>query len=187
MAQAQAFRAIRDSSFARDPAVTETTVTLNTSMWSSRKKNIVIDSIRTGVAACGWQTGHMIREMLQGLGSDVQQIAKWSNTIDTNMVKPDVLEDLLAYTCAWIKLTAEPTKERGYYHDPRWREKAFVEVVDRGETPAHIPLPHHLSDAEKREFVMTYLRDPSETDRIARETLIQKIETGDTIQLKFAA
>lgn len=186
MAQPKAFRMIRDSQFARDLAVTTTTVSLDTSKWSSRKKNIVLDAVRTGVAACGWQTGHLVREMMQALGSDVQHVTKWSNTIDTALVKPEMLEDLIAYTCAWIKLTAEPVNERGHYYQ-HWHASHFVEQVDKGSTPKYIPLPTHLSDAEKREFAAKYMRDPSETDRIARDTLIAMITNGETIGLKFSA
>lgn len=188
MAQSTAFRAIAQSQFARDPAVTATTVTIDTSKWSKRKQNIVLDAIRTGVAACGWQTGHLIREMMQALGSDVQQVTKWSNTIDAALVKPEMLEDLLAYTCAWIKLTTPASaNDNHWYHNPNWRDRQFVEMIDQGQRPHHIPLPRHLTDAEKRDFAAKYLRDPSETDRIARDTLIAKITNGETIQLSFAA
>lgn len=185
MAQSTAFRAIAGSQFARDPAVTQTTVTLDTSKWSTRKKNIVLESIATGVAACGWQTGHLVREMLNALGSDAQQIAKWSNTISTSMIKEDMLEDLIAYTCAWIKLSEVSNEHRYYgYH---WHERAFVDAVDKGQTPSSIPMPRELTDSEKRQFAVKYIKDPSETDRIAREHLTAKIKNGETIELKFAA
>jgi hypothetical protein len=186
MAQSVPFRAIANSSFGRDPAVTETTVTLDTSRWSKRKKNIVLESIRTGVAACGWQTSHMIREMLQSLGSDIQQVTKWNAGIEVEMVKPEMLDDLLAYTSAWIKLTVNMNEQTRYY-DPHWQLRSFIERIDAGHRPYNIPLPTHLSDAEKREYAAKYLKDPSDTDKVARETLIAKISNGETIQIKFAA
>jgi hypothetical protein len=187
MAQSIAFRAIASSAFGRDPAVTETTVTLDPSQWSKRKKNIVLESIRTGVAACGWQTSNMIREMLRSYGSDIQQVTKWNAGIDMEMVRPEMLDDLLAYTSAWIKLTVNLSEHTARYYDPHWQLRSFIDRVDAGHQPYNIPLPTHLSDAEKREFAVKYLRDPSETDRIARKTLIAKITTGETIQIKFAA
>jgi hypothetical protein len=146
----------------------------------------VLESIRTGVAACGHQTSHMIREMLRSLGSDIQQVTKWNAGISPEMVKPEMLDDLLAYTSAWIKLTIN-FNEPARYYDSLWQLRSFIERIDAGHRPYNIPLPTHLSDAEKREYAAKYLKDPSETDRIARDFLIAKITTGETIQIKFAA
>ena len=170
----------------KDKAVSRVTVEIDTSQWSSRKRNIITKSLKSGVAACGWEIAELIRELAAAVGSSVNTVSKWRNFVATEEVRPEKLEELLAYTAAWLRMTLNPedrTSRRRYSYD--WIEWEALESLDRGEIPASIPLSNSMTYDEKREFIQQYLKASEDREQAALTALIQRINDGATIQLTY--
>ena len=183
MAQSKTFRSIASSTFARDPAVCEATVTLDTSQWSTRKKNIVLRALQSGIVSAGWDTTGMIRELTQAMGAEIPSVDSWNASVRTEFVKPELLDELLSYTAARIKLRGQMQDNPYTYNGDYW----FMDSVENGKKITQIPLDQSLSQKERTEFIAKYIREPSEQEAESRLALIKRIEDGDKITLKHAA
>jgi len=170
----------------KDKAVSRVSVEIDTSQWSSRKRNIITKSLKSGVAACGWEIAELVRELAATVGSSVNTVSKWKNFVAVEEVRPEKLEELLAYTAAWLRMTLNPEDRAGKYrYSPGWMEWAALESLDRGEIPASIPLSNSMNYDEKREFIQQYLKASEDREQAALTALIQRINDGATIQLTY--
>ena len=166
----------------KDPAVSQISVTIDPKKWSKRKRNIVVTSLRTGVAACGYATGALVDELTRAASAAVMRVHKWDNNMQVEFIKPEKLEDLIAYTCAWIKLKRANMENEGRrYSGLDWSEQAFINRIEHNVDVGVIPLPNNLSETEKREFIAEYMREPSEQEVAAREALARMVEDGQPI------
>lgn len=167
----------------RDPSFAKATIALDTSKWSGRRRNIVLRALRDGVTNCGHDTAQFIKHLTDGYGVTVQTASKWCPTIDLAAVKPEEVDNLIAYTAAWIKLE-EAHQGRNYGYT--WYYRGFLYAIENGEKPERIPLPCNLSDQEKTDFIKQYLRDDDDTKDV-RQQLADKINNGETITLTVDA
>lgn len=167
----------------RDPSFAKATISLDTSKWSGRRRNIVLRALRDGVTNCGHDTAQFIKHLTDGYGVTVQTASKWCPTIDLAAVKPEEVDNLIAYTAAWIKME---TAQKDIYHGYTWYYRHFLHAIQNGEKPDEVPLPSNLSDRQKTDFIKQYLRDDDETKGV-RQQLADKINNGETITLTVDA
>lgn len=168
----------------KDPAVSQIAVTLDPTRWSKRKQNIIVESLLTGVAACGSATAWLVSQLSAAAGSKTLTVTKWSNNIQSEFVKPDKLDDLLAYTSAWLRI--KHASEGNRRRSGTYAEESFLRQVDAGQTPYYIPLPNNLTPDEQRAFVTEYMRDASEQEVAARQRIADMIRNGEPITVVFS-
>ena len=171
----------------RDTGFASATVHIDPTKWSSRRRNIVLRALNDGLTACGHETAHFIDCLTQAYGGRVQTMTKWNDSITVDCVKDEEVDNLIAYTCAWIrmKLANEPANNgfNGNYFNSRLRD--WVSVVSKGHRPQTIPAPD-ISNGEKVAFVKQYLKDDDGTKTL-RQSLARKIEQGETLSINVKA
>ena len=163
----------------KDKAVTSVSVTIDTALWSTTKKNIIIKALTSGVSSCGYATGELVRHLSQLIDAEVPHINTWHQTIPTTCVNPDMLDELIAYTSAWLRVT--PQKN----HRGVWAINTFFRAVAAGEYPGFIPLPRSLTKDEQREFIEKYLRSKTDVQNEATQYLIDMIRNGKQITVNY--
>jgi len=169
----------------KDKAVTRVTVELDTSKWSSRKRNIITSSLEKGVAACGWETASIAAHLAMTVGHHVNTISRWKNYVLVDEVLPHKLDELLAYTAAWIRIKEA---NGGYVSQYSWirdPEVTALEAIERGVTPKHIPLNNAMTYDEKREFIHKYLKVSEVLEKEAVTRLVNSIKAGETLTITF--
>lgn len=169
----------------KDKAVSRVTVELDTSKWSSRKRNIITSSLETGVAACGWETGSIVEQLAKSVGHHVNTISRWKNYVTVDEVLPHKLDELMAYTAAWLRMAQAAGAYESRY---AWRiphEVRALKAIERGEVPPYIPLNNSMTYDEKREFIHTYLKASEVREKEAVGRLVDSIKTGETITFIF--
>ena len=169
----------------KDKAVALVTVEIDTSQWSSRKRNIITASLEKGVAACGLETGGIVKELAKSIGHHVHTISRWKDYVTTDEVLPHKLDELLAYTAAWLRIAQAAGRygdRYAYYHGP---EIKALEAIERGETPRVIPMNDSMTYDEKREFIHTYLKASEVREEEAVTRLVERIKTGEIISFTF--
>lgn len=172
------------NSLTKDKAVSRVTVEIDTSRWSSRKRNIVTKSLKSGVAACGWEMAELVRALAETVGASVNTVSKWKNYIAIEEVLPEKLDELLAYTAAWLRMTMSQ-EDRSQYRWQNYTERSALESLDRGDVPVAIPLSNTMTYDEKREFIQQYLKASEDREAVALTKLIQRINEGATIQITY--
>lgn len=167
----------------KDKAVSRVTVEVDTSKWSRRKRNIITESLEKGVAACGWQTASIVEKLAATVGHHVNIICRWRNYVEVEEVLPHKLDELLAYTAAWMRI-AKAAGEHENRYQPYFEQQALY-ALERGETPDLIPLSNSMTYDEKREFIHTYMKASEVREKQAVDRLIASIKAGETIKLIY--
>lgn len=162
----------------RDTGFIGATVHINPSKWSSRRRNIVLRALNDGLTSCGHDTAYFIDCLTQAYGGRVQTMTKWNDHITVDCVKEEEVDNLIAYTCAWIRIGANTNSQP--FHLDNW-----LRGVVNGQRPNTIPAPR-ISNGEKVAFIKQYLKDDDETKDI-REALARKIEQGETLSINVKA
>jgi hypothetical protein len=178
-----AIYAIQD--FSRDPGFAGATVTIDPSKWSTRRRNTITRALEDGIAACGFDTGMFIKRLIEANGGDRSNVAfvnKWNDFVETSLVREEMLTELLSYTAAWLKLTGVDKDGYGF----RYYQKAFLTELDEGKVPNLIPLPY-LSLSEQSKFIKKYLKQPEESEKDIRQSIIRKIENNLPLQINIEA
>ena len=114
-------------SMAKNYATKEARVEIDfdTSRWSGRMQNIVCKAIDTGVANCGYETAWWIEKFLVHHGLDtLNNGGNWRQDLPINMLKPEKVEEAVAYVSAMIRMKPKE-KYGGYYRhgNDYWLEK----------------------------------------------------------------
>ncbi len=161
---------------AKDASIDSIDVTIDTSKWSTRKKNIIVRAIDSGVATCGWDTANFVKALTKTYGIGVLNATKWYRTIDVELINPDKLEEVTSYVSAMIKL-------RG--HNSSYREDMFMRDLDEDRDISSVPIPSDFSTADQTKFVTDYLKPQDEADRIKRANLINNIRSGHKLTISF--
>ena len=162
---------------AKNDAVSKVEVTLDTNLWSKRKQNIIVKAIDSGVADCGYNTSWFIKELLSNYGLGTEQMHRWNHTMSVEMVKPDKLDEACAYVAAMIRMRDEEWTS--------WNEDVFLKDLDAGLEPKQIPTPRGFNAADRHKFVMDYLKDQDEQEKVLRADLINKIRSGSLLTISF--
>ena len=162
----------------RDTGFASATVYIDPTKWSSRRRNIVLRALNDGLTACGHETAHFIDCLTQAYGGRVQTMTKWNDSITVDCVKEEEVDNLIAYTCAWIRLAMANGSAR--YHLENW-----LRVASNGQPLRTIPAPN-ISDREKVDFMKQYLKDDDETKTL-RQSLARMIKQGKTLSINVKA
>ena len=162
----------------RDTGFIGATVHINPTKWSSRRRNIVLRALNDGLTACGHETAYFIDCLTQAYGGRVQTMTSWNTHITTDCVKEGEVDNLIAYTCAWIRLAMANGSAR--YHLENW-----LRMASNGQPLSTIPAPN-ISDREKVDFIKQYLKDDEETTTL-RQSLARKIEQGEILSINVKA
>jgi hypothetical protein len=163
----------------RDTGFIGATVHINPKKWSSRRRNIVLRALNDGLTACGHETAHFIDCLTQAYGGRVQTMTSWNTHITTDCVKEGEVDNLIAYTCAWIRLQYAGQE----FYD--YNLQKFIETVNNGERPNTIPAPN-ISSREQVDFIKQYLKDDEETTTL-RQSLARMIKQGETLSINVKA
>ncbi len=162
---------------AKNDAVSKVEVTLDTNLWSKRKQNIIVKAIDSGVADCGYETSWFIKQLLNNYGLGTEQMHRWNHTMSVEMIKPDKLDEACAYVAAMIRMRDEEWTS--------WNEDVFLKDLDAGLKPEQIPIPRGFNAADRHKFVMDYLKDQDEQEKVLRADLINKIRSGSLLTISF--
>lgn len=175
---------VNANALTKDKAVSKVQVDVDTSLWSSRKRNIIVNSLRTGIAACGYETAQLVEALARTVGSNVNTISRWCNYVYKDEVKPDMMEELLAYTSAWVRIRAAAVEDHRYYYVPHYERQA-LQAIRNGDVPHLIPLNDAMTYDEKREFIHKYLKASEDREAQGLVRLIEAIERGETLTVTF--
>jgi hypothetical protein len=168
---------------AKDASIDNIKVTLDTSKWSKRKQNIIVRAIDTGVANCGWDTATFVTALTKSYGLGTQRIHMWNQGLSMSMVKPDKVEEVCAYIAAMLKMRQHASEDR-YYHTS-WSEDRFLEALEDGRIPSDIPIPRTFNKKDSDKFVMDYLKDQDEQEKVIRQNIINDVRSGSKISISF--
>jgi len=172
----------------KDKAVSSVKVAIDTSQWSSRKRNIVVKSLRTGVAACGWETAELVEALCQSIDSAVNTISRWKHFVFAHEVRPEKLEELYAYTAAWARMAVaaeKPADPYAHYGYGRHVARRFLSELEDSARPHTIPLNQSMTYDEQREFIHEYLLASQDRQTDELERLIAAIQDGETIFVTY--
>jgi hypothetical protein len=166
-------------------------IDFDTMRWSGRMKNIVCKAIDTGVASCGYETAWWIEHFLKHHGLDtLNNGGHWRNDLPISMVKPDKVEDAVAYVSAMIRM--KPDKIG-------WSEEHWLKKLDENgiktkedknisyqkEGISNIPIPRDFSNEDKHKFTMDYLKPQEEQDALKRAELINLVRSGSLLSISY--
>jgi len=170
----------------KDKGVIGVQVMVDTSTWSPRKRNIIVKSLESGIASCGYETATIVDALSQSIGEHVNTVSRWNNHVKSYDVIPEKLDELLSYTSAWVKLKNANMKASSAHYYRDWTERRFEEALEAGKTPEYVPLSNTMTYDEKREFIHPYLLASQSTtsDRLAE--LIASIRNGETITVTYS-
>ena len=169
----------------------------DTNRWSGRMKNIVCKAIDTGVANCGWETAWWIEHFLKHHGLDtLNHGGHWNRDIPLEMIKPDKIEEAVAYIAAIARMT--PEDNYGYRSTDYWLEKlgakgisklSHEEIRKQGlwstEGVADVPIPRNFDNKDKEKFLRDYLKPIDEQQAVTRADLINKIRSGSLLSISY--
>jgi len=165
---------------AKDNAVSTINLTVDTSRWSSRKRNIVVKAIHTGVAVCGWDTGRFVEDLLKAHGLVTQRLNGWNDGISIEYIKPSLREELYAYVAAMLKIST--LNPNDFYNSGN----SFLRTLERGDIPDTVPIPKALKTSkEKYAFLKTYARDIVGKEKRKRDELAEAIMDGKTLSISY--
>ena len=195
----------------KSEALTRITATIDPSLWSSRKKKIILDALAFGVASCGRKTGRMVEELVEHCCHDTMPNVNtgWYGGVNIDHIKPEKYEEFMAYTCAWLRLkkSTEKTIKSAHGYDRQvgglnYSERNFLERVEKyGHSKSglnqglshweqrnggqHIPLNPCMSLAEKGRFIREYIVEPTADQSDRRAALAEKIKNNEAITFVY--
>lgn len=170
----------------KDTGFQRVTIDIDPTQWSTRRRNIILRALRHGVTQCGYETGYFIKCLTEAYGSSVVTMNNWTRDIPADAVDPDKFDELVAYTCAWVKLKAAGMKEEDLDYYSRYTLNNWAHNVNRGQRPSTFPTPDIKSTTEKALFIKQYLKK-DETELEFREALAAKIERGEMLSISMNA
>lgn len=167
----------------------------DTSRWSSRMKNIIVKAIDTGVANCGWETAWWIEHFLKHHGLDtLNHGGYWNRDLPLKMIKPDKIEEAVAYVAAIVKMNPDDGYRGSNYWLERLSDKGISklsneEIRKQGlwqtEGITDIPIPRTFDNKDKDKFLKDYLKPIDEQQAIKRAELINSVRSGSMLSISY--
>ena len=171
-------------------------IDFDTSVWSSRMKNIVCKAVDTGVANCGQETAWWIEKFLQHHGLSTLNRSGWQRDLPINFVKEDKVEDAVAYMAALARIQPEIFS---YGHgESHWLHKLNTLGISKftqdeqneqrlwdTEGICHIPVPDKWNKADQDAFYSKYMKPQDERQQIKRAELINLIRSGSLLSISY--
>lgn len=170
-------------------------IDFDTNKWSGRMKNIVCKAIDTGVANCGWETAWWVEHFLKHHGLDtLNHGGYWNRDLPLKMIKPDKIEEAVAYVSAILRMTPDD----GYRGTNYWLERlsdkgisklSHEEITKQGlwqtEGISDIPIPRNFDNQDKDKFLTEYLKPIDEQQAIKRAELINLVRSGSLLSISY--
>ena len=170
-------------------------IDFDTNKWSGRMKNIVCKAIDTGVANCGWETAWWVEHFLKHHGLDtLNHGGYWNRDLPLKMIKPDKIEEAVAYVSAILRMTPDD----GYRGTNYWLERlndkgisklSHEEITKQGlwqtEGISDIPIPRNFDNQDKDKFLTDYLKPIDEQQAIKRAELINLVRSGSLLSISY--
>ena len=165
-------------------------IDFDASQWSGRMKNIVCRAIDTGITNCGYETAYWVERFLKHHELDTLNNS-WSNDLPIKMIKPEKVEEAVAYVSAMLKLNPNNVG----YGEERWltqldrngiktdKENAPLDWDKRGIT--NIPIPENFSRKDKDKFTKDYLKPQEEQEALKRAELINLVRSGSLLTISY--
>ena len=165
----------------KDKGFVGATVNINPKLWSARKRNIILNALENGVTQCGEETAWFIQALTRAYGGTMTTINAWSNNVSVAKVRDDKLDDLIAYTCAWIKIALANQTNR----NRDWELRSWLDDAGRDRHGQMIPLPD-IGHADKVAFIKQYLKDDDNLKDV-RQAIANRIERGELLSIYVEA
>ena len=170
-------------------------IDFDTSIWSGRMKNIVCKAIDTGVANCGWETAWWVEHFLKHHGLDtLNHGGYWNRDLPLKMIKPDKIEEAVAYVSAILRMTPDDGYRGTNYWLERLSDKGISklpheEITKQGlwktEGICDIPIPRNFDNQDKEKFLTDYLKPIDEQQAIKRAELINLVRSGSLLSISY--
>ena len=96
--------------------------------------------------------------------------------LPTTMIKPDKVEEALAYVAAIYKM-----QPRLNYGEERWLD----DVGEKGIDVRAIRIPMEFSNKDRDKFIRDYLKPQEEQEQIKRAELINLIRSGSLLSISY--
>jgi hypothetical protein len=152
-------------------------IDFDTNRWSGRMKNIVCKAIDTGVAQCGYETAWWVEHFLKHHELSTVKIWGWQSDLPTTMLKPDKVEESIAYVSAIYKMQ----QGRLGFGEERWLDN----VAEKGTDIDHIRIPMEFSIKDKEKFIKDYLKPQEEQEALKRAELINLVRSGSLLTISY--
>ena len=153
-------------------------------------KNIVCKAIDTGVTNCGYETAYWVERFLKHHELDTLNNS-WSNDLPIKMIKPEKVEEAVAYVSAMLKLNPNNVG----YGEERWLTKLDRNGIKTVEENApldwdkqgitDIPIPSNFSSNDKDKFTKDYLKPQEEQEALKRAELINLVRSGSLLTISY--
>ena len=170
----------------KDTGFQRVTIDIDPTQWSTRRRNIILRALRHGITQCGYETGYFIKCLTEAYGSSIVTMNNWTRDIPSSAVDPDKFDELVAYTCAWVKLKVAGMKPKDANYYCSYTLTNWVNNVSSGQRPSTFPTPEINNANEKALFIKQYLKK-DETELEFREALAAKIERGEMLSISMNA
>lgn len=112
-----------------DPAMVSIAVSLDTSIWSRRKRQIVTRCITTGILNAGERTCNVVADLMASHGIHYASRRGWGDAdsvhIRIDSIKPDMFSDLKAVVDGRLKIKRATGIPLGY------QEKNYLDSIER--------------------------------------------------------
>jgi hypothetical protein len=173
----------------KDTGFQRVTIDIDPTQWSTRRRNIIVRALQNGITQCGYETGYFIKCLTEAYGASVQTMTGWQKDIQAHCVAEDKWDELMAYTCAWVRLALAGFEKNNWDQENYWYKdtlRNWIRQVEDGIRPSTIPSPNIGSPSEKANFIQKYLRK-DDTELEFRDALIRKIERGEMLSISMNA
>jgi hypothetical protein len=170
----------------KDTGFHRVTIDIDPNGWSTRRRNIILRALKHGITQCGYETGYFIKCLTEAYGSSIVTMHNWTRDIPASSVDPDKFDELIAYTCAWIKLKAATMTEQESNYFCSYTLNNWLNNVSKGNSPSTFPTPDISNPTEKALFIKQYLKK-DETELEFREALAAKIQRGEMLSISMNA
>jgi hypothetical protein len=162
---------------ARDSGFVGATVHVDTSKWSSRRRNIVIAALRDGVSTAGRDTSRLISHLTRAYDCVVVSATA---SIPLRAIRDDKKDALLAYTTAWVKIQRS---QQNCNTLNSYAVHRFVRRMETGLGISSLPFPD-IPLGERAAFIKEYLKDDEGSKR---SQLADKIKARETLTIFIKA
>lgn len=177
---------------ATDAAMLDITVRLDTSRWSTRKKNLVTRMITSGILDAGYKTCMVVSDIMESYGIPYRFRRNYEygqpeyRAVENTCLKPEKLDDLKAVVVASLKIRRSTGDGLGY-HDQQWLD--FAEGVEDSRSWGYRHAEHFSSYTPvHRNFPLEqYLVEDNGRFDDAKKQLCEQIANGEIIQAKYSS
>ena len=176
---------------ATDAAMVDITVRLDTSRWSTRKKNLVTRMIMSGVLDAGYKTCMVVSDIMDSYGIPQRFRRNYDygtpeyKSVENTYLKPEKIDDLKAVAVASLKIRRSTGCGLGYY-DQQWLD--FAEGIEDSRSWGYRHAEYFTSYTPvHRNFPLEqYIVEDNGRFDDVKKALCEQIANGEIIQAKYS-